>query len=238
MTRRLTFLMAVSGLMMSVNAQQNVSRRANMTGSRGGNGKCTIEVNVDGVAEVEISGEQGQLHTVSGQPAFWVRFECSDPLPRLPEDFRFRGIDGRGRQDLLRDPRNNRGVAVIRIEDSKGGREGYTFDIEWRGFGATGDGNFGRYDNPRYDDRRRDNRAVERAINVCRDAVRERADRQYGYRNIEFGRIALDNNPGRNDWVIGRFTYRRGLSRDEFEFSCSVDFDSGRVRNVEMRRIY
>ena len=29
--------------------------------------------------------------------------------------------------------RGGRGVAVVRIEDQKGGREGYTFDLEWRG---------------------------------------------------------------------------------------------------------
>jgi hypothetical protein len=34
---------------------------------------------------------------------------------------------------LVRDPNSNRGVAVIRIEDPKNGREGYTGDIMWRG---------------------------------------------------------------------------------------------------------
>jgi hypothetical protein len=53
-------------------------------------------------------------------------------MPTRPYDFRFRGVDGRGRQDLVRDPGNG-GVAVVRIEDRKGGREGYTFDIMWRG---------------------------------------------------------------------------------------------------------
>ena len=53
-------------------------------------------------------------------------------MPRNFADFRFQGVDGRGRQALLHDPRTNNGVAVVRIEDPQGGREGYTFDVEWR----------------------------------------------------------------------------------------------------------
>ena len=34
----------------------------------------------------------------------------------------------------------------------------------------------------------------------------------------------------------GRFIFRRGLSQEEFEFACSVDLSSGRVRNVELHR--
>jgi hypothetical protein len=84
--------------------------------------------------------------------------ECSEPLPRNPGDFRFQGIDGRGRQTLVRDPNGNRGVAVVRIEDSKGGREGYTFDLEWSGGSGSsyfpGGGGFGG-GRPRWDDRNR-----------------------------------------------------------------------------------
>jgi hypothetical protein len=205
-----------------------------MKGSRGDSGKCTIEVNVDGVAEIEIVGDRGELHTVAGAPANWVRFECNDTLPRVPEDFRFKGIDGRGRQTLLRDPTANRGIAVIRIEDPKGGREGYTFDIEWRGYAnSITNRGAGRYDPKSYENGNGAN--AGRAIDACIDAVRDRANRDYGYRNIDIGRVAFDD-PGRRDRVTGRFTYRRGLTTDEFEFSCSVDRNSGRVRNVEIRR--
>ena len=93
------------------------SRRATIVG--GGNGKCTIEVNVDGSAEVEIFGNTGQLTTFSGREAIWH-----------PGDFRLIGVDGRGRVQLVRDPRNNRGRAVVRIDDPNGGREGYTFDLQ------------------------------------------------------------------------------------------------------------
>jgi hypothetical protein len=107
--------------------------RANITGGGGDSGKCTIEVNVDQVAVVEIAGDQGRLITEQGQPSEWRRMVCTGPIPRNMSDFRFTGVDGRGRQTLISDPRNNRGIAVVRIEDPKSGREGYTFDIEWRG---------------------------------------------------------------------------------------------------------
>jgi hypothetical protein len=112
--------------------------RANITGSNGDRGKCTIEVVVDGTAEVEVSGDMGHIRTLAGGRAHWVRLQCTGPIPRNPEDFRFRGIDGRGRVELIRDPRSNRGAAVVRIVDTKGGREGYTFDLEWRGYDDRG----------------------------------------------------------------------------------------------------
>ncbi len=119
-----------------------VPRRADIRGG-GGHGKCTIEVVVDGAAEVEIRGENAVLRTLHGTPAFWRRFVCNEPMPLRPADFRFRGIDGRGRQDLVRDPSRG-GVAVVRIEDPRGGQEGYTFDLEWNGgSGPGGGGGFG-----------------------------------------------------------------------------------------------
>lgn len=108
--------------------------RANIRGNgNSDSGKCTVEVRVDGVAEVEFGGDQGRLRTLTGAPAQWTRIDCSAPMPNNMRDFRFSGVDGRGRQVLVADPRGNRGIAVVRIEDSKGGSEGYTFDLEWSG---------------------------------------------------------------------------------------------------------
>src|SRR4051794_39411997 len=93
-------------LAATAGAQQQSSRRATYLG--GGSpdrGKCTVEVVVDGAAEVSVRGESGTLRTLSGQPAQWRRFECTGPLPNNPAEFRFAGVDGRGRQDLVRDPR-------------------------------------------------------------------------------------------------------------------------------------
>jgi hypothetical protein len=230
----LGLLIVMAGLAASTFGQTQ-SRRATIRGTRGEHGKCTIEVNVDGVAEIEISEDRGEIRTLAGAPATWVRFECNGVLPRAPEDFRFSGVDGRGRQTLIRDPRANRGVAVIRIEDPQGGREGYTFDIEWRGYANSGvNPGFGRYDPNRYDDRAR--AGTQRAIDTCVEAVRNKASRDYGYRNIDIGRVSLDDNPGRRDFVVGRFTYRRGLTTDEFEFSCQVDLRTGRAGSVDVRR--
>jgi hypothetical protein len=126
-----------AGLMLTapVFAQQVATFRAQMRGG-GDHGKCTIEVDVDGVAEIELQGDQGRMRTLSGNPSGWRRMECNQPIPPNPQGFRFSGVDGRGRQTLLRDPSSNRGVAVVRIEDPQGGHEGYTFDIEWGGIGG------------------------------------------------------------------------------------------------------
>src|ERR1700682_3354373 len=112
---------------------QSFQRRAEITG--GGysdRGKCTVEVVVDGAAEVEIRGDSGTVRNLSGQPAQWRRFQCTGALPSNPSEFRFTGVDGRGRQDLVRDPRNG-GVAVVRIEAPEGGAQAYPFDLTWGG---------------------------------------------------------------------------------------------------------
>lgn len=157
------FISAIPGVVFAQRGESLL--RASISG-QGGDGKCTIEVNIDDVAVVEIRGDEGRLITVSGQPAQWRRFQCNQRMPFFPANFRFIGIDGRGRQTLMRDPASNRGTAVIRLEDSKGGREGYTFDLVWRG-GSDGPGY--HYDEtPRRDidrdrdrrDERRDNRPI------------------------------------------------------------------------------
>ncbi len=217
----------------------------------GGNpnqGKCTIEVVVDGVAEVEIRGDTATLRNLEGQPPQWRRFECNSVMPSNPAGFRFAGVDGRGRQDLVRDPRNG-GPAVIRIEDRDGGSEGYTFDIFWgegggfrgndrpddrgRGPGDRGPGGYPGDRGP--GERGRNPFTREQAVRVCQEAVREQAADRFGVRDLAFRRTALDDRPGRNDWVIGTFEGRRRRGRSElFEFSCSVNFDTGRVRSAQI----
>jgi len=77
---------------------------------------------------------------------------------------------------------------------------------------------------------------MAQAINVCKDAVRERARDEYRVRDVEFTNVDPDNNPGRNDWVVGSFLGRRGNYSDRYTFSCSVDFGTGRVRTADIRR--
>jgi hypothetical protein len=127
-----TTLVTTSGIMSG----QGFERRATMRGGSPDRGKCTIEVVVDGAADVEVRGDSAVLRNLSGQPPQWRRFECTGPLPANPANFHFSGVDGRGRQTLVRDPRNG-GVAVVRIEDKDNGSEGYTFDLTWSaGYGG------------------------------------------------------------------------------------------------------
>jgi DUF3011 family protein len=166
-------------------AQEN-SIRANIRGG-GGDGKCTFEVEVDDVAEVEIRGDQGFLRTISGSPARWRRLDCNQALPSAPNDFRFQGIDGRGRQDLVRDPNSNRGVAVVRIEDPQRGREGYTGDITWRGGSDRRDFRRDRDDRRRDDSNGRRDESNARMVSCSSDDGRRRycdADTRGGVRLI------------------------------------------------------
>jgi hypothetical protein len=234
------FLSAAILVLLIPPAQANpASRRATITGV-GGNGRCTIEVSVDHAAEVEVSGDTGLLTTIAGQPAVWRRFQCNAPMPPHPVDFRFVRISGRGTVRLLQDPRSTGGRAVIRIDDPQGGRGGYTFDLQWRGPGGggwtppgpprppsghwpgsgpgPGPGGF----------------PMARAIRICQDSVTNRLNRD-GYQYVNFERTIPNNNPGRNDWVIGKVSGKRGFETRWFSYSCSVDFSSGRVRSVDVR---
>jgi hypothetical protein len=102
-----------------------------------GNGKCTFEVVVTGVAEVEVRGDEARLISLDGAPAEWRRLDCNQPLPSTADDFHFSGVDGHGRQNLEQSPNGNGGVAVIRIDNTHGEKagkaEGYTGDITWKG---------------------------------------------------------------------------------------------------------
>jgi len=215
-------------------------RQASMVGGGGPDrGKCTIEVVVDGVAQVEIHGTTANLRTMSGQPAQWRRFVCSGALPPNPGSFRFAGVDGRGRQELVREPRNG-GAAVIQIEDRDGGSEGYTFDIFWDARGGFEGPRGGppppprAYDRPGPGDRRSGAFGTEEAIRVCQDEVRIQASRRFRTDNIRFRRTTIDDNPGRNDWVLGSLDVRFRGREERFGFSCSVNFQSGRVRSAQL----
>jgi hypothetical protein len=243
---------------------QGLSRQAVMTGSGSPDrGKCTIEVVVDGTAQVEIRGSTATLRDLNGRQPQWRRFECTGAMPPNPANFRFQGVDGRGRQDLIRDPRNG-GVAIVQIDDREGGAEGYTFDIMWDSRGdytwyqqsqprlparpnngqyrdrMEGGGGWGA---PPYRPNYRDSEYYRRwghgfvtdeAIRVCRDAVYDQASQRFRTRDVHVLRTQIDDNPGRNDWVIGRIDVHPDRRGEVYNFSCSVDFNSGRVRTAEI----
>jgi len=128
-------ILVITGIAAVSVSAQTFDRRADITG--GGDrdrGKCTIEVVVDGAAEVEIRGDAARLRNLEGQPPQWRRFVCNAPMPLNPVGFRFAGVDGRGRQTLLRPPEGG-SPAVVRIEDPQSGSEGYTFDLFWQNAG-------------------------------------------------------------------------------------------------------
>ena len=258
MHKVVSMVLTAAAILVVPAGAQNLQRRAVISGNGNPNeGKCTIEVVVDGAADVEIRGDSATLRNLSGQPPQWRRFECTGRMPDNPAQFRARGIDGRGRVQLMQDPRNG-GPAVVRIEDPSGGREGYTFDIEWGG-GGFNNGPGGRYDNgpgaprndngpggrydngpgaPPYVERDRINGGrftTERAVRDCESAVRQQAAERFGT-DIDFRGTRIDDNPGRRDWVIGTFSARRRGPDDVHQFACSVDFDNGRVRSVEIDR--
>ena len=231
--------------------REAVIRGGNQRGGNPNEGKCTIEVVVDGEAEVQILGSTAKLRTVWGPAAQWRRFECSSPMPNNPPNFRFTGIDGRGRQNLSRNPTNG-GAAVVQIEDRDGGEEGYTFDITWsngRGFDDRGSGGRGDYrrDGGYGQPGDRDNRnfngdrgrfghrfTVDEAIGVCRQEILDQAARRFRTQDLRIRRISIDDRPGRNDWVAGVIEVGHGWRSTAFGFSCSVNFDTGRVRSADI----
>jgi hypothetical protein len=228
------FLCAVLLAMLTQSAHANpVPMRATITGS-GGNGRCTVEVSVDGTAEVEVSGDSGLLTTTGGQPALWRRFQCNTPLPSKPADFRFVRINGRGTVRLLQDPRNTGGRAVIHIDDSKGGRASYTFDLQWRALGGGG-WNPGQPPPPSGPWPGQGELPTARAIRMCQSSVTDRLNRR-GYQWVNFQQTIPVDNPGRHDWITGTAIGTKAYGTTWFSYSCSVDLSAGRVHSVDVQR--
>lgn len=204
---------------------QSQRMRANITGG-GGEGKCTFEVEVDGAAEVEIHGDQGDLRTTSGSPARWRRLECNQVLPNNPGAFRFQGVDGRGRQQLVRDPNSTGGVAVIRIEDPQGGSEGYTGDIIWSG-GSNNWGGVGNWASGGYSSDKWGQAITAReAMNICRNQV-------VATRNMSRSRVRVQPAPqsGDGNYAVN-FSVVNDMGRTKNGF-CSVS-RSGQILRFQV----
>ena len=201
-------LIAVAALPLAVQAQaQRIRARIN-----GNEQKCTFEVRVDGVADVEIHGDTGVLRTVGGSPAQWVRLDCGAYLPNNPGDFRFRGVDGRGRQTLIRDPRSSGGVAVIRLEDPQGGSENYTGEITWSGGNSNwgGGGNWSSGGSG-WEDSWSSQSGIDykEAVRVCRYQVSR-------VRGVEANSVSVQRNSqgGSGDYDLA-FTFRNRWNNTE-----------------------
>ena len=212
---RACVLCAVLVTSFGVARAQSEERRAVLRGSGGSDrGKCTIEVVVDGSAEVAVRGDRAVLRTLDGRPPQWRRFECSAIMPVNPANFRFEGVDGRGRQQLIRDPRSG-SPAVIRIDDPDSGSEGYTFDLTWSGFDTGG------FQGQRDDQRWRDNDPYDRQRDRDHDAYyRDRDDwlRRGDWRARFFERIRSDVEHVRSvTFPTGGDQYRLGRTLQQLD---------------------
>ena len=207
-----------------------------------GKGQCDIRLRIDGEAEVSVRGDMVYLRTVNGRDGRDEGSECNEPLPdRIVEGFGFEVRDRRGDIALLSEPSRRNGFrAVVRIRDSEGGEGRYHFRLSWQMDGGRdpfGSGSGPGYGSDPGDSRRRGGAAgLSYAIDACRDAVGERIAAEYRYDDVDIRNARADNGPGRNDYIIGEATGRRGRAIADFSFVCRVDFNSGRVRTVDVRR--
>ncbi|MDP9171323.1 MAG: hypothetical protein M3N54_11950 [Acidobacteriota bacterium] len=251
----------VAGVASSAAYGQTFQRRADLRGGGNNNaGKCTVEVVVDGAVQVEIRGDSAVMRNLKGQPPQWRRFVCTSALPPNPVDFRFSGVDGRGSQQLIRDPRQG-GAAVIQIDDPDNGSEAYTFDITWGNdrSGPVTDqypgnapnaypGRGNQYPGNAYPNVPADNGrfrggdrrfSADQAVELCQASVRQQAAERFRTNDVRFRQTNIDDQPGRNDWVVGTMEVRRQSQPDQvLKFSCSVDFADGRVRSAQIDPFY
>ncbi len=244
-------MLLLAGAALTLHAQApDQIRRAEIPVSS--SGRCTIEVRVDITAEVDVYGDSGRLRTIAGQPASWSRFTCTAPMPASMKEFRLGGVDGRGSVKLVQDPRTNNSIAVVRIEDPRGGAGVYSFDLEWSG--ASGKAAAGVFESgarsptaawPPADTQADSTRGVfysgdpapqrvstESAIDLCRTELRARAESDYGLRSVEIVSVAADSGPARRDWITGTLTER--YTRRTYRFACQVDYSAGQVRGIEI----
>lgn len=135
---RLIFLFLIASTCTTLFAQTRFvdvqPKRTRDYDERRDNGYCVVRLRVDDEVLIHIRGNRLGFETVRGRDAYDEGSECSQPMPygSALANFRFRGVDGRGRVELAESPDSgNRYTARVRIQDPKGGDEGYTFRVQW-----------------------------------------------------------------------------------------------------------
>ena len=128
--QRLLFVLALAPLLAQETSEVTV-RRARNWSPNAADGWCAVKVWVDDEAEFALQGDKLVLFTARGRAARDVATECSGPLPANVENFRFKGVDGRGEVTLIEQPSRYRSRAVVRIRDNKPDGEEYHFRLEW-----------------------------------------------------------------------------------------------------------
>jgi hypothetical protein len=117
----------VSFFTMSANAQSFGNQYPNSGISR-----FIWEGVVDGTSFVSIRGRHVQVRTSSGLPVQQQRYNFTDPLPNASIGLALDAYNGRGRVSLVQYPRpSNDFTAVVRIDDTSGGRDVYGFELRW-----------------------------------------------------------------------------------------------------------
>ena len=76
----------------------------------------------------------------------------------------------------------------------------------------------------------------DQAVQTCKDSIQQEAHERFGAAAVNFRQTSIDNNPGRNDWVVGTIAVKTSRWRpsEVYRFSCSVDFSNGRVRSAHI----
>ncbi len=77
----------------------------------------------------------------------------------------------------------------------------------------------------------------DRAIHACQDACVRSPPQRRRRKFSTSAALTSTTIRGRNDWIVGNLAAsRRDGDRDRFEFSCSTDFDNGRIRSINVNR--
>jgi hypothetical protein len=108
-------------------------RRGDERDTRIGSGALHWSGKVDDVAEIQIQGRRVSFFSRSGRRLDDVRFDVSGAaLPAASVPLDLRRFAGRGNVFIAEYPRVwNNWTAVIRIDDSRSGADGYEFDLRW-----------------------------------------------------------------------------------------------------------
>lgn len=208
-------------------------RRTNDYSENRRDGRCTVRVRIDDEADVELRGDTIRIHVIKGGPGRDEGTECNAPLPTSGNitNFRFRGIDGRGTPRLVQEPAaRNYYVAVVNIQDPRGGSEGFTYELSWNwdgqgGFGGSGGSGGGGF----FPGGPSDQGAVERA---CLSELRNRLGREQRVGVQGLFDTRLERGPAGRDVLAGSMNLLRNQRTETATFRCTFYARDNRVENV------
>ncbi|MEZ5346202.1 MAG: hypothetical protein R2681_11690 [Pyrinomonadaceae bacterium] len=104
----------------------------NNNGSNSSGPEMTWSGNVDDVIRISISGRRARVSRLSGRSPYNIRTNFDDALPRNNVVVTLRKREGRGSVRIIEQPRANNGyTAVVEIDDSRGGSDFYSFELNW-----------------------------------------------------------------------------------------------------------